>query len=50
MDVSEVERQARKELEEESFREAVEMAKTKLKERKSFLSVIFPFKLLIVRR
>lgn len=48
IDIKKVQDQAKKELEEERFREAVEEAKVKLKNRRGWF--YFPFKLVIVRR
>jgi len=50
MDVKEIEKQAKEELKEERFREAVELAKGKLRDRKGLLERFFPFKIIIVRR
>lgn len=50
MDLNKVREQAKKELEEERFRKAVEDYKVKLKTKKSFLDKLFPYKILIVRK
>jgi len=42
--------QAKKELEEEEFREQVDVCKEKLRYKKSFWQKLIPFKIIIVRR
>lgn len=50
LNIEEIEHKARQELEHEQFREAVEEAKARLRNKRSFLSRVFPFKIIIVRR
>lgn len=50
MNLDEVKRQAKLELEQEQFREAVERYKEKLKNKKSLWDKVFPWKVLIIRK
>lgn len=50
MDSKEIIRQARLEYEQERFRELVEKEKERLRKQRGFLTRIFPFKILIVRK
>jgi len=50
MDMNEVIKQAKKELQEELFREAVERIKEKLRKRRTVWDRIFPWRIVIVRK
>lgn len=50
MDMKEIRAQAEKELEEERFKEAVEKYKEKLKKKRSFWDVIFPYKIVFIKK
>lgn len=50
LDVNKVKAQAEKELEEERFRAAVDKYKERLKNKRSFWDIIFPFKIVILKK
>ena len=50
MDLEKVKEQAKKELEDELFREAVEKEKEKLRGKKPFLHKLLPYKIIFIRR
>ena len=50
IDVNKAEEEARKELEEDLFREKVETAKVKLRNKKPLLHRLFPWKIKLERR
>ena len=50
VDIKEIKRQAELELKEEEFRVEVDKYKEKLKRKKSMWDVIFPWKILIIKK
>ena len=50
MEAEAIMRQAKLELEEELFREKVEAYKQKLRQKRSFWDIIFPYKILIIKK
>lgn len=50
IDISKVEEEARKELDDEIFREKVEEAKEKIRNKKPLLHILFPWKIKLERR
>lgn len=50
IDVKEVTKQAQKELDEEAFREAVEKAKVKIRNQKSLMRRLFPYKIVFIKK
>lgn len=50
LDTKEAISQAKKEIEEEDFRDAVEKQKYQLRHKKSFLEKVFPWKIVITKR
>lgn len=50
IDAEEVKKQAQKELDDEAFRRAVEMAKVKIRSQKSLMRILFPYKIVIIKK
>lgn len=50
MDIKEITRQAKEEIKQENFRAAVEAEKTRLRNKKSLLDQLFPYKILIIKK
>ena len=50
MDLEKIKIQAKSELKEEQFREAVEKYKHKLKKKKNFWDSVFPYKLILIKK
>ena len=50
LDAESIVKQAKQEHDEELFREAVELHKAKLREKKSLWDTLFPYKIIIVRK
>ena len=50
MNIEEVKKSAKKELEEELFREAVVRYKEKLKTKRSLWDLIFPYKIVLIKK
>ncbi len=50
LDINEIKLQAEKEFKEELFRDAVERHKQKLREKKTVWDIIFPWKIIIIKK
>ena len=50
VDIEKVKEQAKKELEEAAFQKAVEEEKDRLRKKKSFWDIIFPYKIIIIKK
>lgn len=50
MDIKKIKQQALKEIEEEHFTEAVEDYKEKLRNKKSVWDILFPYRILIIKK
>jgi len=48
--MEEVKRKAKQEIEEEDFRDEVEKYKARLRAKKSFIDLIFPYKIIVIRK
>ena len=50
INTEEIKSQAKKELEEEYFKQEVEKYKEKLRQKRSFWDIIFPYKIIILKK
>ena len=50
MNLEEIKKQARKEIEEDDYRQAVDKYKEKLRDKRKFWNKVFPWKIIIIRK
>ena len=50
MNIEAIKEQAKKELDDEEFRSKVEKYKNKLREKRSLIDIIFPYRIIIIKK